>query len=580
MKKNKTDDKRLFLAKYGLEGYRETMKKWFEYCSERSMDWKACLLENPYRLIELDKVGFNYVDSIARKLGVEKNNVNRIRCYTRYALDEMTGGSTILELSKAVRFIADKLEIDNAMTIVEILTNPHSKEYILLDDKYKPTKNFPDMAWVTKSSWYRVEKGVYNLCVKANKIKELKYDINVVERVKERLPFKLNTMQNYAVDNILKGGVNILTGGAGVGKTFTTKAILQVLQNSGQTFTVMAPTGIASKVFSESTGYECSTIHRAYYNQEIIETDWLVLEESSMLSCDHFELILSMVGERPVKLLLIGDISQLQPISPGSILRDILRLIDKGTLKGNVIRLTEVMRASDETFIPHLCKKFTRLDNYCISNENKRHKAVAFRPLANNVIDQVVDIVEKCDFDFRDTYILTPQKIGDIGADIINKYIDENITGGEPVLNQRNKQYRIGSIIMHTKNNANMNIFNGERLILVEARGEGKDRTFVAEKISDGARVVYDEKTIIGQTMLSYVCTVHKTQGITAKNVIFIASKKHTFMLSRELVYTGLSRASEKLIILHDEGVLYRASKKEVVDIRKTFLGEVALLTK
>ena len=100
MKKGKVDDKKLFLAKYGLEGYRETMKKWFEYCSEWSMDWKACLLENPYRLIELDKVGFNYVDSIARKLGVEKNNINRIRCYTRYALDEMTGGSTILELSK------------------------------------------------------------------------------------------------------------------------------------------------------------------------------------------------------------------------------------------------------------------------------------------------------------------------------------------------------------------------------------------------------------------------------------------------------------------------------------------------
>ncbi|MGL5984872.1 MAG: AAA family ATPase, partial [Cetobacterium sp.] len=561
MKKGKSDDRVSFLNKYGLGGYKITINKWVDYCKKEGLDWKNELLTNPYKIMKLKRSGFRYADAVAMKIGFDKKNPIRIKAFITNALEDISQGSTILDIAVVLKHIDEKLKInDYNLVINTVINNPEKEGYTLLNSAYKRTDELIESKWITKNEWYGVEKQIFELCVKANKIESLTVDKSIVERVKESLPFKLNEMQNYAVDNILIGGVNILTGVAGGGKTFTTKAILQVLKKHKQTFTCLAPTGIASKVFMESTGFECSTIHRAFYEGKVIDTDWLILEESSMLSCDHFALLLSMLPKTP-KMLFIGDISQLQPISAGSVMRDMLRLIEQKRVKGNVIRLSEIMRASDQTFIPHLCKKFTRLDNYSNTLEEKVHQSVSFERLGGDFIKQVVGVINRYKFSFLDTYILIPQNVGAFGTGVINKYIDEKIIGGEIVHSFFDKQWRIGSVLMHIKNNSERDIYNGERLILKRKEKRGEEELFYAEKISDGTIVVYDKKTLEEQTMLSYSVSVHKTQGITAKNVVFIASKSHSFMLTRELVYTGLSRASENLVILHDESVLARASK-------------------
>lgn len=361
------------------------------------------------------------------------------------------------------------------------------------------------------------------------------------------------------------------------GKTAVTKAILDVLKKSRQSFTLLAPTGISSKVLSDLTGYNASTIHSRCGSRNKIQTDWIIMDECSMYSVEHIKLLTDCIEDlkKPPRLIFIGDISQLTPIAPSDPFNCLIKLMEVGRIKGNIIKLTEIMRASDETFIPHLCKMFTDGGSYDSSCENKTLANVTFYELDEDLPKQLLGIMDKHKLNFKETYVISPQNVGEHGNNIINSHINEVVASSEIVYSDSNKLYRVGSELLHTKNNRAMNIYNGERITLLE---KINDNLYLCEKLDDKTKIEYEKEVLADQTILSYGLSVHKCQGLTVATVIFIASSKMYHMLSRQLVYTGLSRASKNLIILKDKNAMSIASKKSIVDKRVTFLGELAKL--
>ncbi|MGL5100111.1 MAG: AAA family ATPase [Fusobacteriaceae bacterium] len=568
-----------FCKKHKITGTSSIVKYAKLKMAEKGIDtkWELSLMRNPYVLMNLEGVGFNRADAVAMKLNFPFDHEYRILAFVSKSLDDLSKGSTIISMSEVLVYISSKLGITNAGRLVKIVLNKTDGKFKLLDGNYKRTKVMKDARYLTRTTWIESESGFYKLLRAVDKQHKLCVDKSIVDKVKASFPYTLNEGQSSAVDNILSNNINVLTGLGGTGKSSITKAILQVLTKHKQKFTCLAPTGIASKNFSRLTGYKCETIHRkAYSKNKDIVTDWLVIEEASMLADDHIALLLDMLKDNKPKLLFIGDMNQLTPISAGAPFRDLFSLIQGKKVNGNVIELTEIMRASNDLFIPHLCKMFTKYGNYDSSVEYSNHKGVEFRDLEKDTAKQVLGIAQQYGFNFKNTYVLSPQNVGTYGCNAINEVINNVVADSVILYRDKFKTYRIGSELLHKENNKSMKMFNGERLTLMSKEQIGGSTKYICKKLDEDMTVEYDEETLCNQTQLSYGLTVHKTQSITAENVIFIATKEHRHMLTSNLIYTAMSRASKNLVILHDRGALGLGSKKKEIDKRITFLGELS----
>lgn len=569
-----------FCINKGLDNNSKTINKFakIKMLLDIKYDWEKDIINNPYILMKIEGVGFVRADSIAMKLNFPYDHPFRILAYVGYSLDNLSKGSTIVSIGEVLTDISSKLNITDNKKIVQTVLNKADDTYKLLDSNYKITTNFVEVKYLTKSDWYYAEKGFYSICLEANKQEPLIVSKLMLDKVINELPHKLNEGQHKALTSILTKGVNILTGSAGSGKTFTVKAIIKLILAHNKTVCCLAPTGIASKVFKSSTGFDCKTVHSAYHSKMKIESDYLILEESSMYGVEHIKMIRKMIdfNHGCPKILMIGDVNQLLSISPSKPFYDIMSLIESKKINGNVVKLTEIMRASNELFIPHLCNEFTDNGVYNTKHESSGDKAgVKFKKISEDVPKQLLSIIQENNFDFKNTYILCPQNIGDFGNNAINLFLDEIVADSEILYSDKVRTFRKNSILLHTKNNYEMDIYNGERVIL---RKKVNDDCYICEKIEDGTMVKYDLDTLKDSLIHSYALSCHKCQGITAENVIFIASNKFYFMNTRNLIYTALSRASKNLVILHDSKALSMGSKKVVIDKRVTFLGELAKL--
>lgn len=575
-----TNRARKFCDKNKLTGSYNTIRKYANLIMSINdkIKWEDDILSNPYKLMKLDGVGFKRADKIALQLNFPRDHEFRILAFVGTALEETSKGSTIIPFGEISTYMKTQLDISNSGKIIDTIINKSDDTYKILDEKYKSTQDLLDARFLTKTEWYEIEKGFYNLCVSISKLDNLKIPEEVKNKIISNFKFPLNKGQTYAINIFDSFNINILTGFGGTGKTTVTKSILQCLDACGYSYINLTPTGISSKVFSNSTDFSSSTIHSFYFSNGEIDTDWLILDECSMYSVDHIKMILRMINkEKPPRLLMIGDVGQLSPISVGDPFYSLIKLITCGRIKGNIIKLEEIMRASSETFIPHLCLMFTDGRRYDSKYEKQKDLAnVDFVPLENDIPNQLLNIMNKNNFSFDNTLILIPQNTGDMGNNIVNGYLDEVFADKEILYKDKYKTFRKNSYCMNIKNNKNLDIFNGERIRLIEKQGDN----FICEKIDDGRIIEYDEDTFKENVQLSYSLTVHKCQGITVENVIFVASNKFSYMNTKELVYTGLSRASKRLIILFDDGALYSSSRKKTFDKRMTFLGKISEMNK
>ncbi len=376
----------------------------------------------------------------------------------------------------------------------------------------------------------------------------------------------LSEEQAEAVRATFRGRLLVITGGPGTGKTTTVRGIVQAHRAVGHQILLCAPTGRAAKRLSEAAGAEARTIHRllewnpalARFQREAenpVEGDIVLVDEASMLNVQLAERLLSAIPAH-VPLVLVGDVDQLPPVGPGQVLRD---TIASGVAP--VVRLQTVFRQAQESHIVRGAHAILRGQLPEATPANTRGSGDLFIVRATDpelALERLREMLKRLPsaygFDVRrDVMVLSPMRKGPLGTERLNEFLQEELN---PKTNAHSKAMvpRAGDRVMQLRNDYEKEAFNGD---LGEVRNVAAGITYVK---MDGREVRYKHDEMDDLT-LAYASTIHKVQGSEFPAVILVLHNSHHVLLSRALLYTGVTRAKKLVILLGDERAIMRAAK-------------------
>ena len=551
--------------------------------------------ENPYILIDVaSKVNFERVDNIALKLGIEPNDYKRIRSGIKYGLEKIgiNGNSSVL-YENLLKFTQDLLKVD-VNSIEETIINMKAKQEIVIEERNDSKE------WVYSKPFYEAEKNIAEKLISlrdaenTKEIKTLKKDLSNIEK---NINIQLSEKQREAIESINQNNVCVITGGPGTGKTTIIKAIIELYKKHGKKPVLCAPTGRAAKRMTETTGEDAKTLHRLLelngtsddkdnFNTEMLVTpidgDIIIVDEASMLDMFLMNYLLKAIY-KGTKLVLVGDIDQLPSVGPGSVLKDI---IESKTI--HTITLNQIFRQAakskiivnahrvneGENFISGNVKQTTiddenieLLDDFFYINEINQEKT------QQTIISLCKGRLQKYgDYDFfNNIQIITPTKKGKLGTRELNILLQNELNPMEEDKNEKEFgeiKYREQDRVMQTKNNYNIlwekeneeefkkelgnGIFNGE---LGRIEKINKEEKSIRVKFDDGKVATY-ENTDLDQLEHAYAITVHKSQGSEFDVVILVASQSAPMLLTRNLIYTAMTRAKKLLIVIGPQNVV------------------------
>jgi len=355
----------------------------------------------------------------------------------------------------------------------------------------------------------------------------------------------------------------LLTGGPGVGKTTTIKAVIAALEQRGRSFALCAPSGKAAKRMEEATGAEAQTIHRMLFLRpgsdaaQPADAQVVIVDESSMVDVRLMATLLrACYGGEAQTVLLVGDPEQLPPVGAGRPFHDMLE-----HKAGATVTLTQVHRQARESGI---IRAAYRIRAGKAPEWTEDFELVEVEDAAA-VPEIAHDIGGLSDPD--DVQILSPQSTLAAGTKAINDYADEHRPGGLPAAKRVRGLFAAGTKVIHTQNDYTMQIFNGELGWVVEA-SEGKhrraDRAVV--EIAGGRKVYTGAK--LKMLKPAWALTVHKSQGSEWDTVVVVAHPQHTYMLSRSLLYVAATRARKRVVVVGTQGAVEGAVGR-VRDLRR-----------
>ena len=525
---------------------------------------------NPYCLADdIWGIGFKTADSIAEKLGYEKNDLRRCRSGILYTLSKLSeDGHVYSEREQLVKSAKELLQADEEH-IVQALDQMIEAEDLILDDEALFLPPF-----------YYAEVGV------ANKIKRLLEDssgtlfdgtLNIEEIVKQT-SIQYDDVQVAAIGQAVKSKFMVLTGGPGTGKTTTTLGIIAALESLGQSILLAAPTGRAAKRMSEATGKEAKTIHRLLeYNpaegygrndENPLQGGVLIVDESSMIDIILMNSLLKAVPSH-MKVILVGDIDQLPSVGAGNVLRDI---IDSDVVP--VVRLTRIFRQAQSSRIIINAHKINQgvfpdisngkdADFFFIKQEDPE---VAAREIVNIVKNRIPKAYH---YSTNDIQVLAPMQRSVVGATNLNIILQEAINPEGDSLSRGGFRYRKGDRVMQIRNNYDKEVFNGDIGYVKEVNLEERTLTVIYE----GRPVEYEDSEL-DELTLAYATTIHKSQGSEYPVVVIPLLMTHFVMLQRNLIYTGITRAKKICIIVGTTKALAYSVHNMVVLKRNTKLKE------
>ena len=511
------------------------------------------LQANPYHvLVDVCGMSFTYADNIIMRYHHAKPDAY-CRCqYAIYAVlqkNEMEGNTrmTDAELAREVNEIAHQamLHIVDIVKNDPLINYETSRHLVAFEQTYKDELLIAD-----------------HLRARLARHEPVEHD---TEQYRHDGDMELTDEQMSALRMVLDNGVCMLNGQAGSGKSQTTKAILDMLDDLGKSYVCLTPTGISSKVMRGYTGRPASTIHMFLMN--VWKPDYVLIDESSMVSVHLLAILLSQIGYEP-KLVFIADNAQLASIQCGSLVQN---MIDSGLIPR--VELTKIFRYNSSgivtmaTDIRHgACDHLTAdFPDYLFVLEDENHPIGQVVEQYDRLIADgysIDDIVVLCPFNKR------------VGADAINAAISAKYNPNEPV--RKNSVIKLGDKVLNCKNNyhggKNDMIANGDvgYLRSIEYDYTTKTNTVMVE-FADGIKNV-GSLSVLKQ---AYAMSTHKSQGSSAKAVIVLIDPMHGFMLSRNLLYTAVTRARERLVVIGDADTIRRGIKVEENTQRNTWLKEM-----
>jgi exodeoxyribonuclease V alpha subunit len=563
----------LFLEMHGVTG--TYAGKIFAKYGSRSLE---VLETDPYRLAaEVDGIGFRTADQIAMSLGGERHDPARIAAGIDFALLQTAQAGhccvpeDLLVRETAKLLLADRLEV--ALRLSELI----KANQLYIED-------FHGMILIYPKHLYYAEKQVAERLLylrdRAQAVADGGYE-KIVDTWEKSAQLTLADAQRQAVVSALRYGVFALTGGPGTGKTTVVKGILAVLEAAGCKIMLGAPTGRAAKRLSETTGRQAMTVHRlleatggaegapffAKNEEDPLDADVVILDEVSMMDISLMNYFLRAVPDG-CRVVLVGDVDQLPAVGPGSVLKDILR---SDTV--SVIRLTEVFRQSGESMIVLNAHAINRgmTPDCCSSLEFQFREITDSQMVAGTVVAVCSRELREEGYNMlHDIQVLSPMHKQECGVENLNRLLQQELNSrqsGKSEISAVNQVLREGDKVMQMRNNYNKGVFNGDIgfIILIE-------NSVVTVRYPE-IDVAY-ERSELDELHLAYAMSVHKSQGSEYPVVVMPLVDGHHIMLQRNLLYTAVTRAKERVILLGTKAALNTALANDRTRRRYSLLAE------
>lgn len=517
---------------------------------------------DPYKMArDIRGIGFRIADRIARAGGMAASDPRRLRSGVEFVLRTGWDSGHVL-LPEAVLTAESTALLEAPETGVEAALG----ELVDLGRVVRVTSSEGDPGCYLAAA---LEDEI-ELASRFTALSQAEVGLSVastadVAEVERWLGFPLAEGQRGALETVLGQGVAVLTGGPGTGKTTIVKGVVRFAASRGKKVALAAPTGRAAKRLSESTGQEASTVHRLLgWDPRLggftrgadapLEVDLLVVDEASMLDQT---LALALVRALPLgsSLVLVGDVEQLPSVGAGDVLADV---IASGVIP--VARLDRVYRQAGDSEIV-TCAHAVRageLPAPSVSPTGEFFFIECSDP--ERVISTLVKVVtERMPEAFglsleSDIQCLTPMNSGAVGTRALNAALQSAMGLKGPALVKGDRRLHVGDKVMQTRNNYDLDVFNGDIGVV-----RGLDAEAVRAVVEfDGRQVRYDAKSL-DDLSLAYAVTVHKSQGSEFRAVVLVLTTHHFKMLQRNLLYTAITRARERLVIIGNQRALRMA---------------------
>lgn len=556
---------------------------------------KMMIEDNPYLLVlEGVRTRFNYIDEYGAKIGFYINSKERVSAGILYYLRMIAeDGNTCIKEDILIEKIIQNLSVekqdveDNIKNLVSL-------------GKIKREKRFDKLGyeeyWIYDKIYYDVEKEIvkrlHRILKSRNKLK-----INdVTGYIKKVTDINLSAKQKEAIKLINDNNVTIITGGPGTGKTTIIKTVIGMYQKLGKKIVLCAPTGRAAKRMSEATGMNAETIHRALGLKKIddddipksdldiepIDADLIIVDEMSMVDMFLMNYLLKGIYSE-TKVVMVGDVDQLPSIRAGEILKDLIK-----SNKVPYIELTKIFRQASKSKIIVNAHKVNSGENFdedveTFAEMKEKKDDTDFDFIEEGSIRKVLDDIIGI-YDLNKTQVICPTKRGYVGTENLNRLLQDKFNPKKDEEDEKkwgDTIFRLGDKVMQNKNNYDISwitaptekfgikqyeelknkameffskyeylpeyvgsgIFNGEIGTIIKVTQRG-----IYIRFDD--KIAEYELTNLNDLLHAYAITIHKSQGSEFDDVIIPIMPMTSKLLSRNLLYTGMTRAKKHLTII------------------------------
>lgn len=531
--------------------------------------------ENPYQLVDdIDGVGFKTADRIAQSMGIDEHSLPRMKAGLIHVLREASAGEghTCLPQAHLYQWAQKLLGADDNDRLEEALAR------LAVDGRVSmETVDNQVMVWLP--NFRLAEREVAKRILELTKGQEELFwaDVGeVVDTEAEKKGISLAPEQREAVVAALSGGVSVITGGPGTGKTTCINCIIGVLEGAGLKVALAAPTGRAAKRMTEATGHEAKTLHRlleyaageggeGYFKRDEnnpLEADAIIVDECSMVDILLMQKFLKAIRSGS-RLIMVGDADQLPSVGPGNVLKDV---ITSGMAR--VVFLKKIFRQAESSLI---------ITNAHRVNEGKmpelgrmdsdfffERKRTAEEALSSTLKLVSYRLPQYGKWDpLKDIQVLTPTRKGELGVVALNQRLQQAFNPPHPMKLEHkhgDTVFRMGDKVMQIKNNYNMGwrktvegsadetgdgVFNGDMGIISDIDNEGRMLTVLFD---DGREANY-EFSQAEELQLAYAVSIHKSQGSEFPVVVLPLVGGPPMLLTRNLLYTAITRARKLVVI-------------------------------
>ena len=592
--------------------------------------------ENPYRMArDIPMVGFRKSDAIARKMGFPADSPERAEAAVLFLLDEAgNDGHCFLTFQQLIDEGVRLLTTGDATvepTVVEqavVRLHDDPGEYIVAENVERPDGTPAEAVYASRlarAEIYAADK-LHHLASHQKLLPRMDV-MREITAFEDEFRFELAAQQRAALVMALAGGLCVLTGGPGTGKTTIVRALLHILGKHGVKPMLAAPTGRAAKRLEESTGSPARTIHRmlawdpatgrfAFNAKNTLKTDFLVVDEVSMLDIQLAGNVLRALAPT-TSLLFVGDADQLPSVGPGDFLRDLL-----ASQVVPVTRLTEVFRQASRSLIIQNAHRINAGLFPSIQHTGAVPTAVATtsdaeptdgtepataapttedstpgdapdtdtdteadapirdfffisREQPEDVLETLrVVIRQRIPRSFRldpvqDVQVLAPMHRNSLGCEALNQFLQGELNShNAPTELRPGVRLAQGDKVLQTRNNYDLDVYNGDvgRVAFIDR----ENRTVRVDYEGRMKTYAFED---LDQLQLAYAMSIHKSQGSEYPAVVVIMHPQHHVLLQRNLLYTAVTRARRLVVLIGSPRAVSRAVKNAEATVRNTALS-------